>query len=93
MSGPYEGGGEIGKGGFFVHYRDTYNRCEWAFVTAAHKGGLLNLKVLPNDPDQTLWKPRTEHGTCKGEWHHPDQCSMTAQQMREDEQRVLAASK
>lgn len=94
MAGNYDGGGDVRRGGFFVHFRDLFGRCEWALVTAAHpKDQALNLKVMPNDPDHSLWKPACKHGAAKGEWHHPDQCAMTTQQMREDEQKALGAVK
>ena len=93
MAGQYDGGGDMTKGGFYVHYRDAFGRCEWAFVTAKTAGTHLNLKVMPNDPDHSLWRPDTPHGAGKGEWHHPDQCHMTTIQMNEDEQKALGMVK
>ncbi len=85
MAGTYDGGGNIRKGGFFVHYRDDFGRCVWAFVTSAHAGKALNLKEIPNSPDPMMWRPNVKHGTAKGQWHFPDQCEMTDDQMKEDE--------
>ena len=85
MAGNYNGGGSINKGGFFVHYRDDFSRCVWAFVTAAGPGQCLNLKEVPNSPDPIMWRPGVSHGAGKGQWHFPDQCGMTDSQIREDE--------
>lgn len=85
MAGTYDVGGNVRKGGFFVHYRDDFGRCVWAFVTAAHSGQRLNLKEVPNSPDPLMWRPGARHGAGKGCWHFPDQCDMTDAQIREDE--------
>lgn len=93
MAGTYDGGGNMKLGGFFVHLRDQFGRCQWAFVTAQTKGQNLNLKVMPNDPDHSLWRPNCCHGAGKGEWHHPDQCAMTTKQMRDDELKAVEPAK
>ena len=90
MPGAYDGGGDMKAGGFFVHLRDGFGRCQWAFVTARISGQDLNLKVIPNDPDHTLWRPCCKHGADKHQWHHPDQCQMTSAEIREDEEKALA---
>ena len=81
----YAGGGDISKGGFMVHYRHESNICQWAFVTSVVDGTTVNLKVIPNDPDQFVWRPKVKHGAGKGEWHYDNQCKMDAAQMREDD--------
>ncbi len=84
----YDGGGDMAVGGFFVHLRDQFGRCQWAVVTAQHPDKRLNLKVIPNDPDQMVWRPKCAHGAGHGEWHFEDQCKMTTAQIREDDEKA-----
>ncbi len=81
----HEGTGDMRKGGFWVHYRDPFNRCCHAFVTAVLDDRTLNLQIIHNGPEQLSWRPKMVHGAGKEQWHFPDQCSMTNTKMRENE--------
>jgi len=87
----YEHTGDLKKGGYFVHYRDDFRRCSWAFVTASVSGPLVNLQVITNGPEQMIWKPRTIHGSGKCQWHWPDQCAMSDDEIKADEAKPAAA--
>jgi len=90
----YEGGGDMSKGGFFVHLRDQFGRCQWAFATAQVKGSVLNLQVIPNGPEQLCWRPNCSHGPDKGQWHYgPDQCNMDSQQIKEHDRKSIESIK